>query len=409
MPASARNTIRRLATAQLLTSVGDGAVLAVSAIYFTTQVGLAPEEVALGLSAGAAVSLGTTVPFGAMLDRIGSRRALAVASVAAITGLVLFAMAQSLPIYTAACVLFACGQSALAAGRQAVVATVVEPTGRVRARALLHTAVNVGIGAGSAAGALVLAFGAAAVGVFVVDAFLFVIAVVLYLGGSPAASARRPVGWPALRDGRYVLLTALAAVTQLIMPILSVLLPVWIVAVQGGPAWLPAVVLLMNTIVVVVIQLPISRRIRDGRTARNSLVVAGASIVLACALFGAVGVFGSIETTIAVALAAAVLLTVAETTGAAGSWHLAFSLAPDGHQGQYQALFSMSAGLARVAGPIALVPLVLALGSGGWLVVGGCMLAAAVGLALMCLPVAAPRSRDKSGTGVEESVGDRAG
>lgn len=404
MPSSARTTVRRLAIAQLLTSVGDGAVLAVSAIYFTTKVGLAPEEVALGLSVGAAVSLGTTVPFGAALDHIGARRALALASAAAIAGLSLFAAAQSLPPYMAACALFACGQSALAAGRQAVVATAVEPAGRVRARALLHTAVNVGIGAGSAAGALVLVLGVSAVGVFIVDAVLFVVAVGLYLGGGIDASARRHVGWPALRDRRYVLLTLLASVTQLSMPILSVLLPVWIVAVQGGPPWLPAAVLLTNTIVVVSVQMPISRRIRDGADAWTSLLVAGASIVLACGMFGASSLFGNGAAMITAVLAAAVLLTIAETTASAGSWHLAFALAPEGHQGQYQALFSMSAGLARVIGPIALVPLVLALGSGGWLVIGGCMLAASFALALMCRLQVSARAR---GRGALEGSVDR--
>lgn len=383
----ARTAIRRLATAQALTSAGDGAVLAVSAVHFTTRVGLPAAIVALGLSLGAATSLTTTVPFGTLLDRIGARRALAAATVAAVAGLLLFAVAHTVPLYIAAYALFACGQSALAAGRQAVVATVVAtvvaPEGRVRARALLHTAVNIGIGAGSGLGALVLAAGTNAVTVFFVDAGLFVFATALYLHSGPDAPAERRTGWPALRDRRYVTLTLLAAVTQLTMPILSVTLPLWIVTRSTAPQWTSAVVLLANTVLVVLLQLPISRQVRDARTARRSLAVAGIFLTAACTVFGSLGASAH---PVVLALVGALLLTVAETTASAGAWHLAFSLAPEGHQGQYQALFATSTALARITGPIVLVPLVLTFGFLGWTLAGLGMLAAAAVLAAMAVP-----------------------
>ncbi|GAA1030647.1 MFS transporter [Amycolatopsis albidoflavus] len=380
---SARTAIRRLATAQTLTSAGDGAVLAVSAVHFTTRVGLPAGIVALGLSLGAATSLTTTVPFGTLLDRIGARRALAAATVAAVAGLLLFAVAHTVPLYIAACALFACGQSALAAGRQAVVATVVAPEGRVRARALLHTAVNIGIGAGSGIGALVLAAGTNAVTVFVVDAGLFVFATALYLHAGPDAPTERQTGWPALRDRCYVTLTLLAAITQLTMPILSVTLPLWIVMRSSAPQWTSAVVLLANTVLVVLLQLPISRQVRDARTARRSLAVGGIFLIAACSVFGSLG---ASTHPVVLALVGALLLTVAETTASAGAWHLAFSLAPEGHQGQYQALFATSTALARITGPIVLVPLVLTFGFLGWTLAGLGMLAAAAALAAMAVP-----------------------
>ncbi|WP_020661217.1 MFS transporter [Amycolatopsis benzoatilytica] len=377
---NARTAIRRLATAQALTSAGDGAVLGVSAVHFTTRVGLPAGIVALGLSLGAATSLTTTVPFGTLLDRIGARRALAAATVAAVASLLLFAVARNVSTYIAACALFACGQSALAAGRQAVVATVVAPEGRVRARAVLHTAVNIGIGVGSGLGALVLASGANAGTVFAVDAGLFLFATALYLHAGPDAPAERQSGWPALRDRRYVTMTVLAAVTQLTMPILSVTLPLWIVTRGSAPQWTSAIVLLANTVLVVVLQLPISRQVRDARTARRSLAFAGLFLIAACAVFGSLG---ATSQPVVVALIGALLLTLAETTASAGCWHLAFSLAPEGHQGQYQALFATSTALARITGPIVLVPLVLTFGFLGWTLAGLGMLTAALALAAM--------------------------
>lgn len=377
--------ISRLAAAQLLTSIGDGAVLAVSALYFTTVVGIPAQLVAVGLSTGAAVGLFTTVPFGVLLDRIGAPRALLIASAAAVLGLVVFAFAQHAVAYVVGCVLFACGQGALAAGRQAVVATAVGPQQRVRARALLHTAVNLGLGAGSAAAALLFVLGDGPWGVLVfpADAVLFVIAACLYVRQGIAATASRPRGLPALRDSRYVGLTLLAAVTQLTMPILSVLIPVWVVTRNDGPAWIPAMVLLANTLIVVAIQIPVSRRIRDSRTAGRSLWVAGGSILAACLLFGAAGLNGTGAAMAGLALLAALLLTVAEVTASAGSWYLAFALAADTHQGQYQALFGTSTALSRIIGPVALVPLVLATGALGWTLIGLAMCAASAALVAM--------------------------
>ena len=69
-------------------------------------------------------------------------------------------------------------------------------------------------------------------------------------------------------------------------------------------------------------------------------------------------------------------LTVGEVTAAAGTWHLAFALAPAHHERQYQALFSTNSQLSRIAGPALLVPLVLAIGTVGWAVLGMLLLGA---------------------------------
>jgi dipeptide/tripeptide permease len=69
-----------------------------------------------------------------------------------------------------------------------------------------------------------------------------------------------------------------------------------------------------------------------------------------------------------------------EVRQAAGSWGIAFGLAPDHAQGQYQGAYSMGIDLGRMLAPIALTWLALRYGVVGWLVMA--VVFGAVGLAM---------------------------
>ena len=79
------------------------------------------------------------------------------------------------------------------------------------------------------------------------------------------------------------------------------------------------------------------------------------------------------------------LLTVGEITAGAGLWHVAFTRIPTTAPGQYQAVFGMSESFARVLGPMAALPLVLAIGAAGWLVLGLLIATAATALSVVAL------------------------
>ena len=61
-------------------------------------------------------------------------------------------------------------------------------------------------------------------------------------------------------------------------------------------------------------------------------------------------------------------------------WQLAFSRIPTTAPGQYQAVYGMSSSAARVLGPLAALPLVLAAGAAGWLILGLLIATAATAL-----------------------------
>ncbi|MGW5672154.1 MFS transporter, partial [Micromonospora sp. NPDC003776] len=283
---------RTLALAQLANSIGDGAFLVTSALYFTQVVGLSPGQVGLGLSVGWAAGLLAGVPVGHTADRRDARTVavlLAAATALAVAG---FLVVRQPAVFVLVACLYAGCQTGLGAVRQALLARLVEPERRTEVRARLQSVVNAGLGLGAALGGLALwAHTAGAYrAVLVLDAVAFLGAAVL-LRRLPArrgaTTAPASDGGPrtVLRDRRYALLTALNAVMMLYLPLLSLVLPLWVARRTAAPSWLAAALLVVNTAAVMLAQVRVARRVVDPPTAVRSLRRAGAAMLVACGLF----------------------------------------------------------------------------------------------------------------------------
>jgi MFS family permease len=395
---------RTLALAQLVNSVGDGAFLVASALYFTQVVGLSPGQVGLGLSIGWAAGLLAAVPVGHAADRRDARSVAVL--LAAGTGLAVagFLLVHRPVGFVAVACLYAACQTGLAAVRQALLARLVAPERRTEVRARLQSVLNAGLALGAVLGGLALWRHTAGAyrSVLVLDAVAFLGAAVL-LSRLPArpGPATRPAagGGPAtvLRDRRYALLTALNAVLMLYLPLLSLVLPLWVSRRTAAPAWLAAALLVLNTAAVMLFQLRLARSVVNPRTAVRSLRRAGAAMVGACALF-------ALSATVAAPWAAAALLLLgagtqvyAEMAHGAGAWQLSFDLAPADRHGLYQGFFGTGVPVARMLGPALLTWLVLDGGGVGWLAFAALYLTAAAGAGLL-VSDGRPRSR-RPGTG----------
>ncbi|WP_226367093.1 MFS transporter [Pseudonocardia sp. ICBG162] len=384
-------TVRRVRITQLAGSTVDGAVLATAVLYFSTRVGLAAETVGIVLAAAAACALALSVPIGVLADAIGLRRAGVGLSGLVVVALVVYALAGGLVSYAAGAICFVVAQAGIGAVRQAVVAAMVPPQDRVRARAVLHTLLNAGMGLGTVWGAVVLAVDSAVLyrATFVGGAVAALACAVLFAGLPASAGAaggvaagRRP-GLTALRDGRFVTVTGLSALLQLTMPVLSVILPLWVATRTGAPEWIAAVALGLNTVLVLLVQTAWAARIVTAAAARRSAVVAGTALLVSCVLIGFAGSAGGVVLPAVLVLMGVTVLTAGEIGAGAATWFAAFGSVPDGAQGQYQAVFGMAASLARIVGPALVLPLVLATGAFGWLAVGAVMAAAGAALAVL--------------------------
>ncbi|MGW4638483.1 MFS transporter [Sphaerisporangium sp. NPDC004334] len=388
---------RVLALAHLANAVGDGAYLVCSALYFTRVVGLSPAQVGLGLTLGWAAGALAGAPLGHLADRRGPRGTAALLALATGTAVAAYLFVTSYAAFLLAACLYACCQSGLAAGRQALLAGLVERTMRTRVRARLQAAVNAGLAVGAAIGGVALHFDTreAYLAVLAMDAASFVLSalVLLRLPAVPPSAARAvPVAGSAgagrraghrgrwvpevVRDRRYAVVALLNMVMMLYMPLLSLIVPLWIAGRTQAPGWTVAALLVLNTLTVMLFQVRVARRVTGLRSASRLVRLAGVAMFASCAAFALSQAGASAWAAAAVLLAAAGLQVLGEMMLAAGAWEIAFDLAPPDRQGQYQGFFGSGTAVARMAGPLLLTTVVLGWGTAGWLLLGGLFLVA---------------------------------
>jgi MFS family permease len=372
---------KRLALAQLISSIGDGAYYVSSALYFTLIVGLSPAQVGLGLTVGWAVGSVAGVALGQLADRRGPKGTAVFLGLGTAASVTAFLFVGSVVAFVIAACVYACFQCGLGAARQALLAGLVDPASRTTFRARLQAMSNAGIATGAALGGIALAIGTreAFLTVFVIDALSFVAAALVLRKVPSVAPVPVRTGEPSLavlRDRPYALLALLNMIMLLYMPLFSLVLPLWISTRTAAPSWLVSAMLVLNTASVVVFQVRVARGVSGLRSASRYARYAGALLFVSCLIFSVSAMSSSAWTAALVLLAGAALQVVGEMAQAAGSWEIGFGLAPDGKQGQYQGLFGAGTAIARMLGPVLLTGLILVGGAVGWVVLGGLFLLA---------------------------------
>ncbi|MFD4525090.1 MFS transporter [Streptomyces sp. NPDC058470] len=371
---------RVLALAQLANSVGDGAYYVTSALYFTHVVGLAPARVGLGLTVAWAVGSLVGVPLGRLADRHGPRGTAVLLALATAAAVASFLVVRGfLPFVLAACA-YASAQSGLAAARQALLAGLIPAGQRTGLLAHLQSTLNAGLAVGAGLGGLALHAGTrtAYLGVFALDAVTFLLCATLLLRlptVSSSVAVHRSQGLGVLRDRPYVLVTFLNTVLLLRMPLLSLGIPLWITERTEAPAWLVSALFVLNTAAVMVFQVRMARGVTGLASATRAIRRSGLVMLASCAVF-ALSSGVSAWVAVSALVAGAVLQVLAEMQQSAGSWQLAFDLAPADRMGEYQGFFGTGVTVARTMGPLVLTALLVGWGTPGWLLLGGVMLAA---------------------------------
>ncbi|WP_412540367.1 MFS transporter [Longispora sp. K20-0274] len=381
-----RSPGRRLALAQLASSVGDGAFIVCSALYFARVIGLTAPQIGFALTVGWAVGAVAGVPLGHLADRRGPRGTAVALAVATGVSVSAFLVVRSFPLFVLAACVYACCQCGLTAARQALLAGLVDPAERTTVRAALQSTVNAGLAVGAALGgiALYLDTPRAYLAVFTVDALSFLLAALVLrrlpaVAAVPAGHAGEP-RLAVLRDRPYALITLLNTVLLLYMPLFSLVIPLWIVTKTEAPRWLVSALLVLNTLSVVLFQVKVARRVTDLRSATRLIRYAGAVMLASCSVYALTGDGRSKWTSAAILLGAAALQVIGEMMQASGAWEISFGLAPAGKQGQYQGFFGTGTAVARMLGPVLLTTMVLGWGAPGWVLLGGLFLGAACGM-----------------------------
>ncbi|MEU0794327.1 MFS transporter [Amycolatopsis sp. NPDC005961] len=379
-PAPARPG-RLLAAAQLAGSLGDGAFLTCSVLFFTRIVGLTPAQVGLGLTLGWAVGSVAGVPLGHLADRHGARGSAVLLALATSASILTFLLVRTPLLFVLAACLYGSCQTGLAAVRQALLAALADPERRTRIRAQLQSAGNAGLAVGAGLGGLALSADTAPayLTVFVLDAATFVVTAGLMLA-LPAVTPSAPrAGEPklaVLRDRPYALVTLLNAILLLRMPLLSVAIPLWIVERTAAPGWTVSALFVLNTVVVVLLQVRVAGRLASIGSAARMVRRSGVLLLASCVAFALSASGTSPWIAFAVLVVGAVVQVFGEMLQSAGSWEIGFALAPADRQGQYQGFFGTGVSVARAIGPVLLSTVVIGWGLPGWLLLGAVFLAA---------------------------------
>ncbi|SDT06632.1 Major Facilitator Superfamily protein [Streptomyces sp. TLI_053] len=390
---------RTLATAQLVSAIGDGAYYTSSALYFTRIVGLSPTRLGLGLAVAWAIGSVAGVPLGHLADRRGPRGTAAVLALATAAVVASFLVVDDfLPFLVAAC-LYATAQSGLGAARQALVGGLVPEGERTAALARLQATLNAGLAVGAALGGVALTVGtrAAFLAAFTLTALGFLATGLILLrlpavvpavlpvakagpadgaAGAGDGTRARNGGFAVLADRRYALVTLVNTVLLLRMPLLSLVIPLWIADRAPQLGWLGSALFVLNTVGVTLFQVRTARAVTGLPSAARAVRQAGAVLLASCAVFALSAAPVPVWAVAALLVGGAVLQVLGEMKQSAGSWQIAFDLAPADRLGQYQGFFGTGVAVARTAGPLLLTALLLDGGGPGWLVLGVLFLAA---------------------------------
>lgn len=381
--------LRRLALMSLVNTVGNGLFVTVSVLFLTRSVGLTPGKVALGLSMAGVCGVFAGVPMGRLADRVGARRLLTVVGPLEAVAVVGYAFVHSFAAFVAlACVATVLERGA-AAVRSALIARMLPAESQVRSRALLRSVMNAGLVIGSSGAALALQSDSYAgyVAVMVLDALSFLGATALLAGlptagvtgrqeGGPAGSVRRRT---ALRDRRYLVITALHALLELQFAVLTVGIPLWIVLATDAPAAAVAAVNVVNCLLVVVFQVRASRGVADVPSAARACARGALLLGAGCLLYAAAA-RGSAALAAGAILAGALVHSLGELLTSAGGWTLSLDLADPRAHGEYQGVFMSGQAAAHVIGPLVVGLTVVDHGQAGWAVLAGVFVLAGAAL-----------------------------
>ncbi|MEV0192526.1 MFS transporter [Kitasatospora purpeofusca] len=391
-------TVRRLARITLLNTVGSGLSLSVGVLFFTRFLGLSAGRLGFALTAAGLCGVLASVPAGRAADRWGSRPVLV--ALVALTGLGTagYTLVDGYPAFVALACLVAAADRGSAAVRNALYAEVLPADKRVAGRAYLRVVTNVGLCLGTGVGAIALQVDSRAgyLTAILADAASYLAVAVLFQrlrvpgwsGVAPGAGAEQAVEErpaegkrrnPALRDGPFLVVTALGSVLALQFAMLEVGVPLWIVQQTDAPRITVAGTLIVNTVLVIAFQVRATRGTEDPVGAARACGRSGLLLAASCLVVGlAHGTPAALAAV--VVLAGVALQAVGEVLGQAGTWALSYDLAGERAHGAYQGVFNAGMSAALMIGPAVVSTAVIGHGLAGWAALGA--LLAGAGLAM---------------------------
>jgi MFS family permease len=373
--------VRSLIAATLVNTLGNGVYAAVAALYLTRAAGLSVGQVGVGLTIAALIGLAASTPLGVLADRLGPNRAYVGFLLLQTVTMTALTQVRSVVPYVVVAGVTAIADSGQRGAKGALIAGLAPVDQRVRTRAILRVATNIGMGVGMGLAGIVLAVDRREVYVIALlaNAATYLVTAGLVRFGMPPVPpvprASGPSALTAVRDRRFLVFVALDGVLTMHAALAQIGIPLWIATSTDAPRWLVSVLLVLNSVAVVLLQVRVARGTETLTGAARAGRRAGLLLAIACLVL-AVTDTTSGTVTVALLIVAALVHVVGEMLQSAGGWGISFELAPPGAQGQYQGAYAMGRQLGDLAAPLLLTTVAISWGWPGWLLVAVIFLAA---------------------------------
>lgn len=369
-----RGPLRTIAWSTLINNAGNGAFAVTAVVYLNQICHISSSAIGLGFTVAAVAGLLASIPAGVVADRGNPAVVAGVFAAAAGIASALYAVVAGTWSFFIVAVVYALLERGSVIARQALIGVTFTGTQRSAARALLRSVSNIGAALGTGGAALVLALGTATGYriLFVLNALTYALAGILLSRvradreqGTTAEVAppgeethvARAAGATALvavlRDHTYAAVSVVNALLTVHAVVLEVVLPLWVVNRTHAPHTVVALLVVVNTTLVILFQIPVSRPFETVHRAIAGLRVAALLLAMMFFLLFLSSRFDQ-AAAIAILLLAAGAQTGAEMVQAAVSWPLGYDLAPPRRIGEYQGFFGIAEQVVQIAGPVGL-------------------------------------------------------
>ncbi|MEU5219425.1 MFS transporter [Streptomyces sp. NPDC020807] len=373
---------RRMLLVSIIDKTGTGLWAGCAVLYFTYVAGLGLGQVGLLMTVSGGVGIIGAPLAGRLADRFPLVRVIVAAQLMRGIALLALLTTDNLFLLTVYSALGALPDRAGSVLIKLYAARLAGPD-RARYQAIQRTTVNIGWSIGGLGAAAALATGSTrAYGLLLlcnVLTYLVIAALtstcaepprpshVVASSADPARPAAPPTRSP-WRDRSFLAYTATDAALFLDDTILQVAVPLWIVHATDAPVGVAPLLMVLNTVLVVLFQVPLSRFAATTTAARRLLAPLAGLLVLGTAAL-ALSAAGGRTLAIAGLILAVVALTFAEILHAMSSWEISVALAPADAQGTYLGVHGLAHSSQRFAGPL-LMTGIMSAGPLAWPVLG---------------------------------------
>jgi len=375
--------IRVLKTNVLISSTGYGLYTSGSVIFLVKVAKIPESTVGLGLSLAGLLGVLLAVPLGKVADRLGARDAAIGFNALLVVFLTSLTFARSSLVFIPLAGAIGIAESGGMISRSAMVGKLVPKEARLGLSAANRVLTNIGFSLGILLAGLAIGINTNAsytslvLGMALASMLTAVTSLKLprdARSGRSSETANRRYKY----DLPYVAVSMVSGLTLIGNTILTVGLPLWVITDTRVPHEVAAWMIIGNTVVVILLQVKVSKGADTVPGARRMQRFAFLALIAASAVATLTYHVDALAGT-ALIVFDVILLTLGELWGESASWSFRYGLADAEKQGAYAGMFTMGNSIATVIGPTAVTYFVARFVPEGWLVLA---LIFTIGLAL---------------------------